>query len=116
MQLSSQDVRRLEKLGYETEDFTTTKGRFRTLKNVHGICYFLDPKTNMCRVYPSRPEGCKYYPIIFSLDKGKPILDKEYCRKAHTVTENEMKKTTSKLRKLIKRIIKESSDANRKAE
>lgn len=116
MQLSSQDIRRLEKLGYSGEDFTTTRKGFRTLKNVCGVCYFFDPNTNKCRAYQNRPEGCRYYPIIYNLDKGKPELDEEYCEKARTVTGDEMKKIAPRLTRLIKRIIKESDATNRKAQ
>jgi len=108
MQLSSEDIKRLESLGYRSKDFTTTRKRFRSLKNVNGVCYFFDTKSNSCKVYANRPEGCRYYPVIYCLDEEKPIIDEEVCKKASTVTKEELKRITPKLTKLIKRIIEET--------
>ena len=90
MQLSSQDIKRLERLGYTGRDFTTTRRGFRTLKNVNGACYFYDAKNKSCKVYKKRPEGCRYYPIMYYLDDGNPIIDEETCNKAHTITKEEI--------------------------
>ena len=108
MQLSSEDIKRLERLGYRSRDFTTRRKRFRSLKNVNGVCYFFDTKSNSCKVYEKRPEGCRYYPVIYCLDEGKPIIDEEVCKKASTITKEEMKRITPKLTKLIKGIMNQT--------
>ncbi len=108
MQLSLNDIRRLEKLGYDRGDFTIIKDGFYTLKNRKGACYFFDTKSRCCKAYAKRPLGCRYYPIVYSLDKNQPIIDEEECHKASTITEHELKTTAPKLARLIRRIIKDS--------
>jgi len=108
MQLSSQDIKRLERLGYRGRNFTAKRKDFRTLKNVNGVCYFFDIKSKSCKAYANRPEGCRYYPVIYCLDEGKPIIDEEVCDKASTVTKEELKRITPKITKLIKRIMNET--------
>jgi Fe-S-cluster containining protein len=114
MQLSSQDVKRLERLGYTSRNFTTLKKGFLTLKNVGGVCFFFNTKSNSCNVYANRPEGCRYYPVIYSLDDKKPTIDEAVCDKASTITKEELGKITPKLTKLIRRILNDSHAETRK--
>ena len=106
MQLSPQDVSRLKKLGYSPADFSTRKEGFVTLRNVKGVCYFFDRKTSSCRVYANRPEGCRYYPIVYSVDEGKPMIDEEVCQRTSTITADDLKKTAPKLTRLARNLIK----------
>jgi Fe-S-cluster containining protein len=108
MQLSLSDIRRLEKPGYNRGEFTIIKNGLYTMKNRRGACYFFDTKSKRCKVYPRRPEGCRYYPIVYSLDKKQPIIDEEECHKASTITEHELKTASPKLARLIRRIIRDS--------
>jgi hypothetical protein len=108
MQLSLDDILRLEKLGYARKDFARIKNGFYTLKNRDGACFFFDAEPRNCRVYADRPEGCKYYPIIYSLDDRRPITDNDECHRACTVTEQELKASAPKLARLIKRILQNS--------
>jgi hypothetical protein len=105
MQLSPQDVNRLKKIGYSPADFSTRKEGFRTLRNVKGVCYFFDQKTRSCKVYAKRPEGCRYYPIVYSVDEGKPIIDEEVCRRVSTVTTEDLEKATPRLTKLARKLL-----------
>jgi Fe-S-cluster containining protein len=50
------------------------------LKNIEGHCFFLDPKTKMCQIYDFRPSGCRFYPIIYDLEKQKCVYDNECPR------------------------------------
>jgi Fe-S-cluster containining protein len=107
MLLSSKDIARLEALGYDREDFVvTTLEGFHQLRNVEGKCFFWK---NECIVYPSRPEGCVFYPIILNFDAKSCITDKE-CPNHHTVTKKEIKSKCKKLKKLYKEIINETKN------
>jgi hypothetical protein len=108
MQLSLDDILRLEKLGYARKDFVRVKNGFYTLKNRDGVCFFFDAKPRSCSVYANRPDGCKYYPIIYSLDEKRPIADNDECHRASTVTRQELKANAPKLARLIKRILEDS--------
>ena len=75
MILLKSDVKRLEELGYRREEFAVFDGRFLRLRNVNGHCYFYDPQTGMCTIYPFRPLGCSLYPIVVDVDRGDLALD-----------------------------------------
>ncbi|WXG43826.1 MAG: YkgJ family cysteine cluster protein [Promethearchaeati archaeon SRVP18_Atabeyarchaeia-1] len=106
MQLSPQDIRRLQRLGYDPSDFTTKKGGFDTLKNVNGVCYFFEAKSNACKVYACRPEGCRYYPIVYSIDERKPVIDGEVCERTFTITGEEIKRAAPRLAELAKQLMR----------
>jgi hypothetical protein len=81
MILSARDVARIKKnhpKKLQSIDFyeKTTDGLFQ-LKNVEGYCFFLNPKTNSCEIYTLRPEGCRFYPLIYDPDKKACVLDHE---------------------------------------
>jgi len=108
MLLSSKDITRLEALGYDIEDFmVTTPEGFHQLRNTDGKCFFF--KDDKCIVYPSRPEGCVFYPVILNLEGKSCITDKE-CPNYHTVTKREIKGKCKKLKKLYREIVKEIKD------
>jgi len=108
MLLSREDITRLETLGYDPLEFSAMNDEgFFELRNVHGSCFFL--KENQCQVYTSRPQGCKFYPIIFDLDINKAILDKE-CPLISTISSSTVTRFTSDLRKFIKLLLKEKDD------
>jgi len=107
MLLSEADIRRIEKLGYSQNDFIEIdKNGFVRLKNINGHCVFLNPKSNLCMIYPHRPIGCKLYPVIYDLNKNKCIVDK-FCPMWHTVTKREKMQACRALKKLIERIFEE---------
>ncbi len=100
MILTKRDIRRLESLGYNREDFSEFRDGFIRLRNVDGRCFFL--KSGRCSVYEYRPLGCRAYPVIFDLSLGECILD-ELCPARHTVSREEMKEKCE----LVKRILRE---------
>jgi Fe-S-cluster containining protein len=73
MLLSPDDVRRIERLGYELADFAVQVEAGWSLKNVSGRCVFLGEES--CRIYPNRPEGCRIYPLLYDETSGRAILD-----------------------------------------
>ena len=105
MFLSQDDIDRIVAQGYAENDFTfRNKEGFFQLKNVEGECYFL--KNNKCQIYEFRPTGCRFYPIIFDLDKNKAVLDDE-CPLIETITEKTIKTFEKDLRKFITNMLRE---------
>lgn len=76
MVLLRADVERLERLGYKREDFARYSGGLLVLRNVNGYCYFYDRVSGLCKVYYSRPLGCRLYPLVFDDSLGV-MLDPE---------------------------------------
>lgn len=99
MPLTLEDLKRISALGFRVTEFAIFNGEKWKLKNENGRCYFLDDQTNLCTIYSQRPEGCRIYPIIYIEDSGVGV--DEECPMAHTVTEEEIKRKTPKLLKLI---------------
>ena len=74
MPLSSSDIARIMKLGYEFSDFVTTLADgTQQLRNVSGRCVFLAEAG--CMIYPNRPEGCQLYPLIWDADCNRAVRD-----------------------------------------
>ncbi len=109
MTLTRKDVEQIEKLGYDRKDFLVrvTDG-FCELKNVDGNCYFYDLDSKKCIIYENRPEGCRYYPIIYDARKRKCIVDKD-CPSEETVTRAEIRKICHKVRRLVETLQQEAS-------
>jgi len=74
MFLSNMDVSRIEKLGFSVEDFLEEKDGFLVLKNVDDKCFFL--KDKLCSIYENRPQGCRFYPLIYDFEQERVIIDK----------------------------------------
>lgn len=75
MELSEDDIRRLERLGYKRDDFAVCENGSCRLRNVNGRCYFLGE--NGCRVYEHRPLGCRIYPVVCV--EGEGLAVDAYC-------------------------------------
>ena len=104
MPLTEDDMRRLEALGYRREEFAVKgpDGVWR-LRNVDGHCFFLDPRTGACKVYPYRPQGCRLYPLVYDPDSDAVIVDPE-CPMAHTVDPEEAARLAPYVKKLVEAI------------
>jgi Fe-S-cluster containining protein len=100
MPLTPVDVRRLEELGYR--GFYEPKGGLLRLRNVDGRCFFYDPASKSCTVYPHRPEGCRLYPFIYVEGVGVAV-DPE-CPASHTATLSEVRRAAPKVMRLLKRV------------
>jgi len=57
----------------------TADGLFQ-LKNLDGFCVFFNPTTKLCNIYEIRPQGCRFYPLIYDSDKKLCVLDQECPR------------------------------------
>ena len=73
MALSEKDITRIEDLGYEISDFLEEKDGFMILKNIDGRCFFL--KGKLCSIYDDRPQGCRFYPLIYDLEIDNFVID-----------------------------------------
>lgn len=103
MELSSRDVKRLEKAGYRREEFTITgKDRVTRLRNIEGWCYFYNQVEKRCSVYENRPLGCYLYPAVYSVDDG--VIIDELCPMGETMVEHELRTKGKILIKLLKTI------------
>ena len=101
MPLSLADIDRLLGLGYT--DFTIVVDDERRLRNLNGVCFFLEG--HGCRVYEDRPEGCRLYPLILGKD-GAIELDGE-CSQVDEFTYTGV--DVSNLRELVNRIRRENA-------
>jgi deoxycytidine triphosphate deaminase/Fe-S-cluster containining protein len=72
MPLTNEDKKRLEDLGYT--DFFIEDDDWFTMKNIDGKCAFLQ-KDYTCKVYKNKPTGCRFYPVVWSMDTKGPVMD-----------------------------------------
>jgi Fe-S-cluster containining protein len=54
-----------------------TEEGFNLLKNVKGYCVFFDGAAKLCTIYDVRPQGCRFYPLIYDSDKKQCMFDEE---------------------------------------
>ena len=107
MTLTKDDVKRIEKQGYTRDAFVVkSEDGFCELRNVDGHCFFYDSESKLCKIYDSRPDGCRYYPIIYDLKKRKCVVDKD-CPSRSTMTKQEIRKVCHKVRNLVETLIQE---------
>ena len=104
MTLTRKDVKRIETLGYSKADYLfRTDDGFCQLRNIDGYCYFYEKETKTCKIYESRPDGCRYYPIIYDMKKRKCVVDKD-CPSRETMTRLEVRKQCHKVRTLVEKL------------
>ncbi|MBY8999538.1 MAG: YkgJ family cysteine cluster protein [Candidatus Heimdallarchaeota archaeon] len=73
MTLSEEDITRVEQLGYKIEEFLDEKDGFMALRNIDNHCIFL--KDESCSIYENRPQGCRFYPLIYDFDVEDIVID-----------------------------------------
>jgi hypothetical protein len=102
MELSYEDIKRLEDPGYRLEEFAVTDDGVTRLRNVDGWCYFYSLADKKCRVYGKRPLGCYLYPVVCMVNAGA-VVD-ELCPMGQTVSEQELRMKGKILGKLLKKM------------
>ena len=102
MELSSNDIKRLEGAGYRQEEFTSADDCRIRLRNVDGWCYFYSLAEKKCRIYRKRPLGCFLYPVVYLVDAG-PVVD-ELCPMGQTISKRELKTKGKALIRLLEGI------------
>ena len=103
MLLSTKDIKRLEKKGYNRDFFVRfdTEG-YATLRNHQGYCVFYDQERRHCKVRSHRPAGCRIYPILY--DENIGITVDTICPSSNLITEKQKAKKGEKVIKLLKTI------------
>jgi Fe-S-cluster containining protein len=113
MLLSNEDIKRLEKRGYDRNSFVRfDREGFAILRNVNGNCFFFDAEKTTCRERANRPLGCRIYPVILDEEKGT-VVD-EICPVAKTFTEKEKSKRGKRVIKLLEKIDAEAQERQAK--
>ncbi|MBD3406232.1 MAG: YkgJ family cysteine cluster protein [Candidatus Lokiarchaeota archaeon] len=108
MTLTKKDAKRIDALGYNREDYLIRMDDgFCQIRNIEGRCYFYNPDQLTCRIYSHRPEGCKYYPIVYNVEKGKCVVDYD-CPSGKTVTEEDIEEICDKVKFLVTVLMKEA--------
>jgi Fe-S-cluster containining protein len=102
MELSSNDIERLEETGYRREEFAVVDDGVTRLRNVGGWCYFYSLADKKCRAYGKRPLGCYLYPVVYMADEGA-VID-ELCPMGQTISEQELRTKGKILDKLLKKM------------
>jgi Fe-S-cluster containining protein len=102
MELSSDDIKRLERAGYHREEFAVTDDGVIRLRNVNGWCYFYSYTEKKCRIYEKRPLGCYLYPVVYSVNEG--VVIDELCPMSQTISEQELRTKGKILCKLLKKM------------
>ena len=105
MLLSNKDIQNIEKLGFKKEDFSEIDENGLTkLVNIDGSCFFL--KDNKCTIYEHRPQGCRFYPIIYDIDYKKAVLDDE-CPLIDNISSKLVLSFSKDIKKFIEGLLKE---------
>jgi len=103
MLLSQEDITRLRAAGYVQERFQRQdRHGYAKLRNRKGYCFFYDAKRRRCKEYRLRPEGCRLYPVIISVEDG--IIVDELCPMGVTVSKEEKEAKGRKIARLLARI------------
>jgi len=58
----------------QLEDDGIRRLRNKSTTNGEKVCYFLNNE-GQCSIYEIRPQGCRYYPLIWDLQEHKVICD-----------------------------------------
>ncbi len=56
------------------------QNRFFQLKNSANHCVFLDFFSKKCKIYEYRPQGCRFYPLIYDFIQNKCVFDEDCPR------------------------------------
>ncbi len=107
MELSSEDIERLEEKGYRLEEFAVIDDGVTRLRNVDGYCYFYSRADKKCQIYEDRPLGCYLYPVVYLANEGAMV--DELCPMGQTISEQELRTKGKILDKLLKKIENESA-------
>ncbi|MFX0025012.1 MAG: YkgJ family cysteine cluster protein [Candidatus Hermodarchaeota archaeon] len=110
MLLSEQDIHLIEQKisSMTSEEFTELNEKgINQLKNKDNYCIFLDIKSKLCKIYKIRPQGCRFYPIIYDNEKRICIYDEECPRVSlFYLKPKKFKKTCNEIKKFIKMKLK----------
>lgn len=109
MPLTKEDIRRICEAGYNKKEFIRKLGGLHVLKNKAGHCVFFQPQTKTCGIYPLRPDGCRYYPILYVVDEQECIVDNE-CPEYSNWNISDIKKRCKVVTQLAQKLLKEAEE------
>ncbi|TFG28940.1 MAG: YkgJ family cysteine cluster protein [Promethearchaeota archaeon] len=113
MMLSKDDIHlilRHSTNNLKREDFTIKIQGYFQLKNINGHCIFFDYSNKTCRIYPFRPQGCRFYPLIYYKDTQSCLFDEDCPRKNLFYKSNhEFEKICKRLKKYVREKLKINS-------
>jgi len=111
MILSEQDISLIldHTDSYKNEDdftFINPEG-LHQMKNIDGHCIFFNIASNKCEIYDQRPQGCRFYPLIYDQFRKKCTIDDD-CPYPKLFYQNitQIKTSCKSLRKFLKSQVK----------
>jgi Fe-S-cluster containining protein len=109
MLLSNADLERIERETKQARrQFSYLKDGYFYLKNRGQYCIFLNPAANKCSIYDIRPQGCRFYPIIFDPISNCAVVDKD-CTNRDNIPQDLTLENLPELREFILLLEKERS-------
>ncbi len=98
MELSEKDIRRIVKIIKDKPNLKQfyiidKESGEKKLRNIKGRCIFQNPDTLSCTIYEHRPEGCKFYPLIYDGSNNKCVLDQD-CPNRYMFYQDENERTS----------------------
>ncbi len=115
MLLSEKDIERLEGKGYRKDFFVVfDKEGYPKLRNLQKHCVFYNVENKHCKVYHSRPLGCRLYPVVYDEEKG--IVVDEVCCANGKLEGKQMAKRGWKVLGLLQRIDAETESRRKPRE
>ncbi|MEJ2240584.1 MAG: YkgJ family cysteine cluster protein [Candidatus Bathyarchaeota archaeon] len=106
MELSADDIKRIEENGFRSEEFTIQNDGLNQLRNNNGYCYFYNQTDNKCKIYEIKPIGCNIYPVVYLENQG--VIVDDLCPMRKTISNHELTKKGEILYKLLKIIDNEN--------
>ncbi|MFX1273077.1 MAG: YkgJ family cysteine cluster protein [Promethearchaeota archaeon] len=107
MTITRKDAERINALGYSTTDYShKVNDGFCELKNVEGHCFFYDKSSKECKIYEARPEGCRWFPVVYHYKKRKCIGDDD-CPASPNLTRSDIRKVCHKVKTLVEELRRE---------
>ena len=107
MLLSNADMDRIERETKQVRrQFSYLRDGYFYLKNRGQYCIFLNPAANSCAIYAIRPQGCRFYPIIFDPFLDYAVVDKD-CTNRDNIPQEMTLKNLPELREFILLLEKE---------
>jgi Fe-S-cluster containining protein len=108
MLLSTEDIERLERKGYQQGFFVLLdREGYPKLRNLQNHCVFFNVENKRCMIYHSRPLGCRLYPLIYDEQRDNCGW---FCRAKGKLPENQMAQRGRKVLRLLERLMQKLKD------
>ena len=107
MELTLEDIERIEvHTKYSKNEFSyVDKDGFLVLQRKEDRCFFLtESPPYSCKIYAYRPQGCRFYPMMFDVAKQRCVLDEECPHRSDFYRKRkEFKHSCNKLKAWVKK-------------